>query len=122
MPSCFFADRTTFPVSMSMGAWDGRHRLEYGLWFILCLRMSPHGGPMSIMGSSYGGIHAYGHTGIGSELSLCLPYVGAMGYPMHSVCRHMPVSRPAWWVGWGYPNIQGYMDMIDAIPMPAVWG
>jgi hypothetical protein len=75
---------------------------------------------MSLMGDSDGGIHAYGHTGIGSELSLCLPYVWAMGYPMPSVCRHMAVSRPVWGIGWGYPYIRGYMDMIDVIPMHAV--
>ena len=41
---------------------------------------------------------------------------------MPSVCRHMAVSTPVWGIGWGYPYIRGYMEMIDVIPMPAVWG
>ncbi len=77
---------------------------------------------MSLMGDRDGGILKYGDTGTGAKLSLCLPYVWAMGYAMPSVCRQMAVSRPVWGIGWGYPYIWGYMDMIDVIPMPAVWG
>ena len=77
---------------------------------------------MSLMGDSDGGIHTYGDTGIGAKRSLCLPYVGAMGYAMPSVCRQMAVPRAVWEIGWGCPYIWGYMDMIDVIPMPAVWG
>ena len=71
---------------MSMGAWDGRHKLDYGLWGILCLRMSPFGGPMSLMGDS---MEVSIHTGIPGQGQsypyacrmyglwgmLCLPYV-----------------------------------------------
>lgn len=55
----------------------------------------------------HGGIRAYGDTGIGAKLSLCLPYVGAMGYAMPSVCRQMAVPCPVWGIGWGYPYITG---------------